>query len=118
MTMTFKQLLAEAAKEKVDLRLSEVTESGDDPVLATFAPAAGGKGRTFTVEVDNDKSKVVNHGHFEKDIVIHKSASVGKTEDLTKLQTPPAAKPAKKIAAKKASKKKTAAKKSASSKKK
>ena len=112
MTMTFKQLLAEAAKNKVDLRLAEVTDNGDDPALATFAPAAGGVGRTFTVEVDNDKSKVVNHGHFEKDIVIHKSASVGKTEDLTKLQTSPAAKPAKKIAAKKAAKKKTAEKKS------
>lgn len=109
MTMTFKQLLAEAAKQKVDLRLASVMDNGDEPAMATFVPANGSKGRAFTVEVDNYKTKVINHSHFDKGDCDEKEAA-----DL--YQPAPKAPAIKKAAAKKPAAKKSAAKKTAAAK--
>lgn len=64
MTMSFKQLIEEAAANKVALAVTtEQTEDGK--TLATFAPV-GEEGRSFTAEVDNYTARVTSHTHFGK----------------------------------------------------
>lgn len=63
MTMTFKQLIEEAAANKIPL--SVTAEEKDGKTLATFTPATG-EGRTFTAELDNYAVRIINHTSFAK----------------------------------------------------
>jgi len=63
MTMSFKQLIKEAAANKVALEV-ETTEK-DGKTIATFFPA-GATGRSFTAEIDHYTARVIDHSGYAK----------------------------------------------------
>lgn len=66
MTLSFRQIIEEAAKEGVPLQLKSVKPGTDTtPATAVFAPA-NSHGREVEVSVDHYKIVVISHGKFTK----------------------------------------------------
>lgn len=86
MTMSFKQLIEEAAANKIPL--SVTTCETDGKTLATFKPL-GEVGRAFTAEIDHYAARVTEHSNYTKaKPPVSKPSALSKTNNAQGSATP------------------------------